>query len=304
MKFNFPSKVEFYITNVCNYTCDNCNRFNNHKFSGGQRWSAYEADYRRWAELVDLSSIVIMGGEPLLNPTVVDWVRGASEIFEADVQVLTNATRIHQTPGLYEAMVERSPIKGQRRHIGISLHNMADFDTLRANVLEFLQGPVLEFGTRLGIPAPNPPAPDYGAYWSAYDANGVLVNMWISNHFFPAAVQLNEQGRFTLHNSNVEAAYSNCAFARFKSYHFIRGKLYKCGPVALLTEFDQQKNLDITDEDRALIHSYRPLTPDNYADYSEEFFESLNGPIPNCKFCSSYTSGTVITPVRKGLVKQ
>ena len=29
---------EFYITNVCNLSCNGCNRFNNYKFRGFQRW--------------------------------------------------------------------------------------------------------------------------------------------------------------------------------------------------------------------------------------------------------------------------
>ncbi len=59
MKLKFDEKVEFYITNVCNYTCDNCNRFNNHKFSGWQRWSDYEGIYRQWAERIELQAITI-----------------------------------------------------------------------------------------------------------------------------------------------------------------------------------------------------------------------------------------------------
>lgn len=31
--------MEFYITNVCNLTCTGCNRFNNYKFKGFQRWT-------------------------------------------------------------------------------------------------------------------------------------------------------------------------------------------------------------------------------------------------------------------------
>ena len=48
-------KVEFYITNVCNLNCDQCNRFNDYKFAGWQRWSDYEAIHQRWAELVDIT---------------------------------------------------------------------------------------------------------------------------------------------------------------------------------------------------------------------------------------------------------
>lgn len=299
MKLRFDNKVEFYITNVCNYTCDNCNRFNNYKFSGWQRWSDYEATYRRWAELIDLRAIVIMGGEPTLNPTVNEWVVGLNQIFDCDVQVLTNATRLNQTPGLYESMLVESPVRRIRNHIGISLHNMADFEMLRNNIMDFLDDGVREFGTHLGIPAPTDVS-DYRAFYSAVDKNGVMVNMWVSNNFSTAAVQMGENGRFTVHNSKPEISHSQCGFVEYKSYHFIRGKIYKCGPAALLPEFDEQHNLDISDEDRAIMHSYVPLTVDNFEQYRDEWVESLKNPIPQCKFCPENPRAAIITPTRKG----
>jgi hypothetical protein len=299
MKLRFDNKVEFYITNVCNYTCDNCNRFNNHKFSGWQRWSDYEETYRRWSELIELQAIVVMGGEPTLNPTVNEWVVGLNQIFDCDVQVLTNATRLNQTPGLYESMLVRSPKRKAQNHIGISLHNMADFEMLRNNVLEFLDEGVIEFGTHLGISAPANVS-DYRAFYTAVDRNGVMVNMWVSNNFSTAAVQLNQQGRYTVHNSDPVKSHSQCGFVEYKSYHFIRGNIYKCGPAALLPEFDEQHNLDISEEDRKIIHSYQPLTVENFDQYRNEWEESLKNPIPQCKFCSENPRAAIITPTRKG----
>ena len=299
MKLRFDNKVEFYITNVCNYTCDNCNRFNNYKFSGWQRWSDYEATYRRWAELIDLQAIVVMGGEPTLNPTVNEWVVGLNQIFDCDVQVLTNATRLNQTPGLYETMLVESPKRRARNHIGISLHNMADFEMLRSNILEFLDDGVIEFGTHLGIPAPANIS-NYKAFYTAVDRRGVMVNMWVSNNFSTAAVQLNENGRYTVHNSRPEVSHSQCGFVEYKSYHFIRGKIYKCGPAALLPEFDEQHNLDISEEDRKIINSYQPLTVDNFDQYRDEWVESLKNPIPQCKFCPEKSKWQQIYPVKKG----
>ena len=298
MRVHFPNKVEFYITNVCNYTCDNCNRFNNHKFTGWQRWRDYEADYRRWAELIELRSIVIMGGEPTLNPTLNEWITNLDTIFNCSVQVLTNATRLNQTPGLYESMLVKR--KGQvPNHIGISLHNMADFEMLRGNIQDFLDQGVREFGTYFGTSAP-PGVDDYRAFYSAVDKNNVMVNMWISNNFTTAAVQMGANGRFGVHNSRPEISHSQCGFVEYKSYHFIRGKIYKCGPSALLPEFDQQHNLDISEEDRKIIHSYQPLTVDNFETYKDQWLESLNNPIAQCKFCPENPRAAVITPTRKG----
>jgi hypothetical protein len=236
----------------------------------------------------------IMGGEPLLNPTIVEWVNGLNRIFKIDVQILTNGTRFRYVDGLYKSMLYRSPINGAQNHIGVSLHNHSDFDEIRTDILNFLEGPIRETTKeQSGL---------WGYDWGFVDKNNVMVNVWISNNFSKAAIQENALGKFTLHNSDPIKANSNCAFQQWKSYHFIRGKLYKCGPVALMPEFDQQFMLDISDEDRALLNSYRPLTVDNYAEYNEEFFANLDKPLSQCKFCPENYEMEMIYPIRKGRI--
>jgi hypothetical protein len=126
-----------------------------------------------------------------------------------------------------------------------------------------------------------------------------MINVYMSNNFGAAAIKAD--GR-RLHNSDPELAHQNCAFAQFKSYHFIRGKFYKCGPVALLPEYDNQFHLDISDDDRAVLNSYKPLTVDNYAEYNEEFFANLDNPIAQCKFCPTSYKAEIIYPLRKGRI--
>jgi hypothetical protein len=136
-------KVEFYITNVCNLNCDQCNRFNDYKFAGWQRWSDYADVHRRWAEVVDIKQIVILGGEPLLNPSINEWIVGLSKLWKRPVQILTNGTRLNHTPGLYETLLSWNPDPIIRKHwIGISVHNMSDKDFLVQEARKFLRGEI------------------------------------------------------------------------------------------------------------------------------------------------------------------
>jgi organic radical activating enzyme len=298
---HIPTKVDFYITNVCNLTCEGCNRFNNYDFRGWQRWSDYSEEYRRWSQLVSLKAATIMGGEPFLNPTLPDWVRGINQYFGIEVQVLTNGTRFLQARELYKELLYTSSKTKAPNHIGVSLHNADQAMTMDQEIRSFLQGPVEVFPKQH---ARNMFKSDY-VY---IDRNGIMVNVYMVNKFTNSTLRqvtvVNSTGtskQFALHNSNPDKAHNNCAFATFKSYHFIRGKLYKCGPVALLPEFDQQHNIMMSDEDRAIMNSYRPLDPDNFEAYHQEFFENLDKPIPQCKFCPESYVFTTIKPVRKGL---
>ena len=292
------NKVDFYITNVCNLTCENCNRFNNFDFKGWQRWSDYQAQYEQWGKLVDLKAVTIMGGEPFLNPTLIDWVQGINRIFGIEVQILTNGTRFRHAPDLYDALRFKDSTR-LHNHIGVSLHNPDQFEKLKEDVLWFLKGPVQIYpkGHRKNV---------WNSDYQFVDCNNIIVNVYNVDTFHSSAInhswKINPQIQkvFVLHNSDPDLAHENCAFATFKSYHFIRGKLYKCAPVALMPEFDQQHKLHISDSDRTLLNSYQPLSVDNFETYNQEFFSQLDNPIAQCKFCPEKYTFQKIFPVTKG----
>jgi organic radical activating enzyme len=275
-------KLEFYITNTCNLTCTNCNRFNNLDFRGSQRWSDYEADYQEWAKYIDPKKIVILGGEPFLNPTLKEWVLGLNRIFNRPVQILTNGTRLHAVPDLYEFIIESTnKLKVGKNWIGISIHNALEIDKYIHHIRTFLKHPIKE-------------TVGNGADYVFVDKNQVQVRVWVQDQFYQASIQQKpvqwvngepQPARYTLYNNDPFFAHQACGFANWKNYHMIRGKLYKCGPVALMPEFDQQHNLDISAEDRQLLHSYRPLTAWDYPDRGDAFFAELDNQLSQCKFC-------------------
>jgi hypothetical protein len=52
-----------------------------------------------------------------------------------------------------------------------------------------------------------------------------------------------------------------------------------------MQQFDQQYPFDVSDSDRDLIHSYRGLSIDEFDQRGEEFFRTIDDPLPQCKFC-------------------
>ena len=294
----FIPNIEFYITNVCNLTCSNCNRFNDHNFRGWQRWSDYESVYQEWASRIRLQRITILGGEPLLNPTLTDWVRGINTLWGKSVQVLTNGTHLNKVPDLYSNLVGFVEKTSHARNwIGVSLHNPNDRERCFDNIRQFLQGPVKYVHRDDPDNANN--AYTMGGDHAFLDSNGMRVCVWEYQDFYTSAIQKTPAGRFTVHNSDPVEAHSQCGFAMFKCYHFIRGAIYKCGPVALFPEFDQQHQLDISDQDRELINSYQPLTVDQFDQRGQQFMADIDNPIPQCKFCPTKFSMTKLFAVSK-----
>ena len=274
----FVPNIEFYITNVCNLACPQCNRFNDHNFAGGQDWKDYEEVYTAWSKKIRLQKVTILGGEPLLNPSICDWIRGINRLWDKRVNLLTNGTRLNQVPGLYDAMMSYRKAGGN--WIGISVHNVNDLDLYFEEVKKFLPGK-LDFWQGKDNPT------TWGADYSFEDKNQVRVNLYIQDSFYKSAVQKNSSGQFTLYQSDPVEAHNECGFAKCQCYHFIRGKLYKCGPVGLFPEFDQQHHFDITDEDRVLLNSYQALSVDEFDTRGQQFIDQIDEVIPQCKFCPS-----------------
>jgi organic radical activating enzyme len=198
--FQLAHKLDVYITNVCNMTCDQCNRFNNHDFRGWQRWSDYETQYQQWAGLLKIPAVTIMGGEPFLNPTLPDWVTGIGKLFDVDVQILTNGTRFRQAGRLYDALLySRS---GQiKNHIAVSLHRSDQFEKLKEDILWFLKAPVEIL----------PQAHEnnhHNSDWCFIDSNGIMINVYIKDQFHTAAIRpftrISQpmQKTYLLHNSD------------------------------------------------------------------------------------------------------
>lgn len=266
-------RLEFYITNVCNLTCNGCNRYNNYKFSGFWAWEDAEPVLRAWAEKIDVKHPVILGGEPLLHPDIVKWIRGLREIFptHSGVQVQSNGTRIDCVRGLYDVL-DRS--KGN--WLGISIHNPDDQEEIFNRVRNFLQAPIKETHDSTHW---------MGSDHQFVDKNGTYIHAWNSNKFVQSNIIEKPEGGYTLYSSDPALAHENCTFRRFKNYHMIRGKIYKCGPAALMPEFDQQYPFDISEEDRQLLNSYTALSLDNYDTIGAEWLKNIDQVIPQCKFC-------------------
>jgi len=262
-------KLEVHINNTCNLTCDNCDRFSNHNFTGVQKYKDYAEIIKQWSDCIVVDQVVILGGEPLLNPTLLDWLTALRNITSNPIQILSNGTRLNRVEGLYESLLPN------KDWIGISWHNTQD-ESIFTDIKDFLKGDIAHIG---------PTYPEYGNETYLTDQNGVTIGVWLQNEFGLAAVHKNEKGKWSLWNNNPDEVHQGCAYYQHRSYNMIRGEIFKCAPVALMSEFDNQHFLDISNEDREIVHSYKSLKVQNFDKEATNFFNNIDNVLPNCKFC-------------------
>jgi hypothetical protein len=167
--------------------------------------------------------------------------------------------------------------------IGVSLHNENDRPRCFEEIGKFLKGTITYHAKT--DPGNEDGALTYGADHAFVDSNGMHVHVWEYDSFYNAAIQKNNLGQLVLHNNDPTEAHRLCGFAMYKCYHFINAKLYKCGPVALFPEFDQQHQLYMSENDRLLMNSYRPLSVDEFNQRGQFFLDHIDDIIPQCKFC-------------------
>jgi organic radical activating enzyme len=326
-------KVEFYITNVCNYNCEDCNRLNNFFFSGHQYWKDHHEIYREWSTRLDIKQITILGGEPLLNPSLLDWIKGLRDCWpDAEIMILTNGTRLEFWPNLYNVLKQTNTI------MAVNLHNRDRYKEYRSYLtLNFFKNSNLTFkylnekmdnwvDAYTSVKDESWPVctshqdfknlPDHiqhecenihnidpetfminsgGVVMSDNNINVALV---YSENFWTAPLKYSGNNQFDVYNSDPVLAHNACE-SKY-CHHFIRGKLYKCHHVALLPEFMEQFYVNINDEDTTLLNSYRPLTVDQSIDTIKTFVNNLPNQIPQCKLCpESLTSGIIKASTNK-----
>lgn len=322
--------VEFYITNVCNFECAGCNRFNNYAFSGRQHWKDLSHVYQRWSNILELDTWTLMGGEPMTSPDYLDWIKGLRNFWpRAEGNLLTNGHYLNEDNRELYNLCHHSNGKFM---INIGLHNVHRASDMIQKVKRWMRGqitvtrepenirdlPGFDLDWKNSYNAvkdqswPNCDTIDQWANLPEFikrechdlhnlspeilsdlrkeyllvDENGVRVKIWNENYFYQSAlIEQPKSNSFRLHASDPVQAHAVCPQAIHKCYHFINGELYKCGPVALLKEFDKQYNIEVNDQDRALMNSYVPATADMPLGNIKLFLENIDQVIDQCKFC-------------------
>lgn len=289
---------EIYITNVCNYSCTNCQSLNNFAFKGHQRWADYQTEYSNLSNQIDIDQIQIIGGEPTLNPEFEIWVDEISKLWpQSKLQIATNGTRLDKlTKEIYKVLLKHKGTLWITCH-DIQLYNgFLDFaKTFLSNIVsDTLDN--YDFKSAFEKSKTDPTVELKTASRTLTDDNGVEVILDWSQAFVPSVIDILDDQRLAMKfNNDPVQAHDICGF---KTCHQInKGRLYKCPLVSVLPDFLNQFDVAISDEDKTLAYSYKPLTAnDNVID----FVNSINDPIPQCKFCpTNYIKHTFVGTEKK-----
>ena len=267
--------AEFYVTNHCNITCKNCNRFNNHKISGSADWEQFCDTYKEWSKIITVKRIAFLGGEPLLHPNLHIMIGDVRSWWPAsEIEITTNGLLIERIkPHLQQAIIDNSIT------VYVSIHKESWVEKIKQSVIE-------KFGALELIESKK--VDPVGGHDVFKSHSGIKIILEYTYYFRPSALTYKDN-LLVLHNSNPEAAHRICDMKY--SFHFWKGCLYKCGVMVTLPYVvEQRKDLvNISQEQQDLLNRYKPLTLHRFKK-DPWALDTLLNCIPQCSFCpSSYT---------------
>lgn len=331
--------VEFYITNVCNLNCENCNRFNNFNFSGHYKPEDHFDDYKWWASKINPKTIGILGGEPLLNPHIGEWIDMIRGLWpNSEIHLVTNGTQINKVKNLYNVL------KSNKIILSVSLHNNNTDHNIINSVYNFLESPFtetfhqeewhykswrssynrikdeswpecneIEDFKNLPEKIKNECENIFGFSDKIFreqnftrklvDYNGVQAHIKWYNHFHETPLILDSDNEIYFRNSDPEKSIKICDM---KNVHtFVDGKLYKCPISRSLYDFVKQFKVNISKKDLKILESYTPADSSFSDTELENFINELKSEcsIEMCKFCPESYNNKEIFATKKNKIK-
>jgi len=97
--------LETMITQSCQLSCTGCTNYSDLKHSGYVKWQYGKRDLEQWLERLDIPDFGIMGGEPLINPEVKQWLIGVRELMpNSQIRFTTNGLLLEKHWDIIELM--------------------------------------------------------------------------------------------------------------------------------------------------------------------------------------------------------
>ena len=99
--------VETMITQVCNLSCVGCTNYSDLQHEGYVTWAEGKRQIESWLERVDILDFGIMGGEPLINPEVEQWITGVRDLLpSAQIRFTTNGVNLNKKMNVVKLLSE------------------------------------------------------------------------------------------------------------------------------------------------------------------------------------------------------
>ena len=255
--------LETMITQVCNLSCTGCTNYSDLRHKGYVPWLQGKEDIKSWLEIVDILDFGIMGGEPLLNPQVRDWLIGVRELLpNAQIRFTTNGELLDKhwdivdlahklTNVVFKISAHRSTERVEQAIT--QLFNQFDWQLVKEfNILRYKTSN----NFRLQI---NRPQTFIQTYQNTYST-------------------------MKPYQSNPQESFNICIQQTCPLLY--KGKIYKCSSQGLLEDLLAKLKIDNLDWAPYLGHG---ISTASDSELIQSFIDNFGKPHANCSMCPTST---------------
>lgn len=239
-------RLEMHVVHACNIRCKNCSHYCDIGYARRIDHDAALESIGEWSRRISISRFSLLGGEPLLEKRVVDYIEKVAAAFPyADRRLVTNGILLYKYDDSFAQL-----IKSTNTRLVISLHvvpdqyrekQMKSFATLKEWIKKYsLKATIKEINTK---------------WFKLYHGNGYEIRPYNDN--------------------NAAESRKHCLTPCVNLHE---GTLWKCPPLAYLPMIIEKLHYK---RDWAPYLAYRPLQ----ISASDEALASLSSDSSCCGMC-------------------
>ena len=267
MKLQLPF-LETMATQACNLVCTGCTNYSDIKHSGYVRWHDMHSQLSAWLKVLDIPDFGIMGGEPLINPEIKQWITGVRELMpDAQIRFTTNGLLLHKHMAVVDLMHD----------IGNCVFKI----TAHVDDTE-LENTIADIFNRYNWE----PVTEYGIDRWAAD-NGVRFQINRPTKFIKT--YRNSYSNMQPHDSNPVDSFNMCIQQTCPLLH--NGKIYKCSTQGLLEPTLAKFNNPNAEQWAPYL--VNGLSPSDPVSVIEQFVNNFGKPNAICRMCPSSVDSVV-----------
>lgn len=252
--------LEVHLSDQCNLRCIGCTSFSDYLVKNSQSWQDTTVALEKWARRIKIKGIGIGGGEPTMNPEIIQAIIDMRRIFpDSMIDLVTNGTYLIKKPQIVDTLKE----------IGHSVLTVSFHEPTKQysqKVKDFL---LTRYRWRESTVSG----------WLETD-NYFHLNLRDAAQFMTPV--RGTYGQVKPHHSDPAEAFSICCFGN--SFNLFQGNLYKCGPLQYLPRMLQDW-AQSQDSDWQFYLNYRSLSPDCTDQELMDFFSTVDSHEPYCSMC-------------------
>jgi len=245
--------LEYHLAHGCNLACQQCSHYSNFRLAGAMPTpAAARSEYEAWNKRILPKRFALLGGEPLLNPKLVDHLHLARECWpHSNLMLVTNGFFFDRHPTLPETLVQINCRLEVSQH-GTHPDYLKRFRRAKQSVWRWRE-----------------------------QYPGIHIKIRQSHRGWMRQYRI-ENGKPMPFDSNPAAAFRICM--QKTCTQLFKHRLWKCPALAYWSQLDQRLSLDGIPEWQ-LFRDYKACSPECGDNDLQTFVDTKA--IPQCGSCPS-----------------